>query len=230
MFDRRRPSREPVWGDRDRALLHACRIGAALRTGTGLESIARITTTFPPSLGPGEPLWAHGAYTAYEYRAVGDGSYSVPGSFVVGSGALGVGPVVGSLANRAVARSRARSQAAADLEPRWVPAHKGDIYVGDAGCCFQAPEILPWSWDAISEAVVVEPGLMRWSGNGAKGPVVWMVRTGWAELVFLLWALKRHPSHPQLADGSWLPEGWVQRARAQDSTVSAAVAQIGVAR
>ena len=41
-----------------------------------------------------------------------------------------------------------------------------------------------------------------------------MIRSDWAELLFVLWALVRHPRHPQLGNGGWQPPGWQDRCRA----------------
>ena len=43
---------------------------------------------------------------------------------------------------------------------------------------------------------------------------MWAIASDWAELVFVLWALARHPRHPQLINGEWLPPGWLEHAEA----------------
>ena len=216
----KRSSFEEPWNDRDRALLHTCTIGATIVRQHGLESIAEVIASFPTTLGPDEPLWACGAYIAYEHCALGDGTYYKSNTVVAGTGPLGLGLLAASLTGSAISNSRAKNQAAADATPRWVPAHSGDIYIGPRGCYFQNPKVLPWGWDDIEESSMIEPGVVRWVGRSTAGQVAWLVQSGWAELVFLLWALNRHPRHPQLADGSWLPDGWIQRARLHDTRVS----------
>lgn len=49
-----------------------------------------------------------------------------------------------------------------------------------------------------------EGGLYPWSWGFS-----WILRSDWAELVFVTWALAVHPRHPQLLTGGWLPPGWL---------------------
>jgi hypothetical protein len=46
--------------------------------------------------------------------------------------------------------------------------------------------------------------------NGSHGPISWILESHWAELAFVLWAIVRNPQHPQIIDGSWLPQHWAQ--------------------
>jgi hypothetical protein len=78
----------------------------------------------------------------------------------------------------------------------------------------QSAGLLPWSWGALVSAAMTARSSVHLQGLTAHGKgVSWLLRTPWAELVFVLWALARHPQHPQLLTGSWLPPGWVEHAR-----------------
>jgi hypothetical protein len=56
------------------------------------------------------------------------------------------------------------------------------------------------------------PAAVQISGEGANGPISWLLSSDWAELIFVSWALARHPRHPQLLSGGWLPPGWANHA------------------
>ncbi|WIX82014.1 hypothetical protein QRX50_15230 [Amycolatopsis carbonis] len=133
--------------------------------------------------------------------------------FVFGTGALGVGLVAGSLVGGAVAKSRARTAAAAAAVPRWVPVEQGTLYPSAHGFYLHTPRVLAWNWPAITGATMVGPGMVHITGESKSGPISWLVQSDWAELVFVTWAFAVHPRHPQLVTGQWLPPGWVDHAR-----------------
>jgi hypothetical protein len=88
---------------------------------------------------------------------------------------------------------------------------QGTLYVTGYGFYMHnATNLFAWAWSPISTASMVGPGAMQLQGN-AEGDrrVSWILRSDWAELVFIVWALTRHPRHPQLIDGTWLPPGWI---------------------
>jgi hypothetical protein len=182
--------------------------------GDGLDGIPEILSSFPPSLGPDERLWASGPYIACEFRPLGDGTWQTSNTFVAGTGTLGLSLAVGSLVAGAVSRSKARDRAAADAVARWVPAHQGQLFVSGYGFYFHTPQVFSWRWSDIDEATVTAAGETRISGHSTRGPTMWAIASDWAELVFVLWALARHPRHPQLVNGEWLPPGWLEHARA----------------
>jgi hypothetical protein len=68
--------------------------------------------------------------------------------------------------------------------------------------------LYPWSWGAVMAAELVAPATVQVHGEAQTGPVSWLLRSVWAELLFVLWALAVHPHHPQLASGAWMPPAW----------------------
>lgn len=71
------------------------------------------------------------------------------------------------------------------------------------------PSVLQWQWSDLTSATMVGPGSMHLTGRSVNGEVSWLLESDWSELAFILWALERHPAHPQLLGGGWLPPGWV---------------------
>lgn len=69
----------------------------------------------------------------------------------------------------------------------------------------------PWR-ASVTSATMARPGAVQISGNSEHGPVSWALCSDWAELLFITRALTRHPRHPQLIDGQWLPPGWLDHA------------------
>ena len=74
--------------------------------------------------------------------------------------------------------------------------------------------LFPWPYDAIRSAMLVGPGSVHVQGSGDQGPTSWVLDLVWAELLLLMWARRRHPSHPQALGGAWIPPGWADRALA----------------
>jgi len=161
---RRKQNAVGSWTARDDVLLHTCRIAATVASGNGLERIPEILTSFPPSLGPDERLWASAPYIACEFRALGDGSWQTSSMLVAGTGTLGVSLAVGSLVAGAISRSKARDRAAADAVPRWVPAHQGQLFVGRYGFYFHTPQISPGAG-----AISTRPRSPRQGRRGSVG-------------------------------------------------------------
>jgi hypothetical protein len=208
---------DPLWSSADEALLHTCRLAAAVERREDLRAVPSIVGSFPPRLGPDEQLWVCGAYAAYEHVAVGDGTYRQNSFIVGGTGPLGLALLATTFGVDVLRRKQADERARADMQPRWVESQRGDLWVGRYGFYLQSSnsQLLPWSWHAISQAEVDSPHNVHLVGATAHGPVAWMLHSVYAELVFVLWALTCHPGHPQLQNGAWLPPGWLERARAR---------------
>jgi len=130
-----------------------------------------------------------------------------------------MGLLAGSVIGNARAKAHARAQAAADATPRWVPIEQGTLYVSRYGWHMHTPSVLSWSWPSTTSASMMGPAAVHVTGDSTSGPVSWMLESDWAELVFVLWALVRHPRHPQLLSGGWLPPGWVEHAMGHNKPV-----------
>ncbi|WP_156096663.1 hypothetical protein [Amycolatopsis jejuensis] len=204
---------EAPWTYRDEVLSYTCQLAALLENGGDPAEVEEVLAPFPGRNVAGERFWASGPVVVSDFRALGDGSWSVSTPFVFGTGALGVGLVAGSLAGSAVARSRARRNAAAAATPRWVPIENGALYLSEHGFHLYTPQVHPWSWGGITGAAMVAPAVVHVAGNSKGGPVSWLLQSDWAELLFVSWAHAVHPRHPQLVTGQWLPPGWVEHAR-----------------
>ncbi len=201
-----------VWLPADAALWETCEIAVEVLAGRPLQP--RVETVY--AMLEHEVALATGSIHIDRYFAVGDGSWSSPGVFAVGTGGLGLAVGAATLAGSAIAAARARDRAARDAEVTWRPILDGSITVTDLGFFLQSPDgLYEWGWGSIQAMEVLEYNLVGLQGESTDGPVVWRIRSHWAELAFVLWALARHRRHPQLRDGSWLPEGWLAWAREQ---------------
>lgn len=202
----------PPWTYRDDVLSYTCHLAALMAGDADLGQVEEVLAPFPGRNVAGERFWATGAVVVSDFRAIGDGSWSVSTPMVFGTGALGVGLVAGSLVGGAIAKSRARRAAAAATVPRWVPIAHGALYLSAYGFHLHTPQVNAWHWAGVTGAEMVAPGVVHVTGNGKSGPVAWLIQSEWAELLFVTWANAVHPRHPQLVTGQWLPPGWVEHA------------------
>lgn len=210
------------WSHHDTAVWHACDIANALIAGR-IHDRPVVATPFRPHLGPRHPhpdnqerVLAQGGFELLTHRPVGDGSYVHDGGFFLAAGRGGLGLSAGVLAGRAIGNARRRARAAADTVPRWVPDDAGTVWVSTHGFYLQTPRgLYGWPWAPIVSAQLVGPGALHvQGGESVGGPVSWVLRSDWAELVFVVWAMNVHPGHPQLVDGGWLPPQWWARCQA----------------
>lgn len=223
-----------AWSQHDTAVWHACDIASALLMARIHERTV-IATPFRPHLGSQEsPLageervLALGGFELLTHRAVGDGSYVHDGGFFLAAGRGGLGLSAGVLAGRAIGNSRRRARAAADTVPRWVPDDGGTLWASTHGFYLQTPRgLFGWPWAPIVSAQLVGPGALHVQGHSVGGPVSWVLRSDWAELVFVLWAMHVHPGHPQLVNGGWLPPQWGARCEAAGHTPPRSFPSVG---
>ena len=59
-------------------------------------------------------------------------------------------------------------------------------------------QVLPWHWEAIEAAQLLEDDLILCQGRSTDGATAFMLRTEAAQLMFCLWAAHRNPTHPQV--------------------------------
>lgn len=207
-------ARTATWSQHDTAVWTTCEIASALLANDP-DRLPSLAAAFPPHLAGSELLLASGGFALMTHRAIGDGTYVRADGSTVATGRAGVVLTVGAAAARAAGNRRRRAQAQADAVPRWVLDDQGSLWVSTAGFYLETVQgLFPWGWDAIRSCRLVAPGSVHLQGEGDNGPVSWILRSDWAELVFVLWAMARHPNHPDLSGGRWLPPGWVERCRA----------------
>jgi hypothetical protein len=213
------PPAEPAWTDRDGALWHTCEIAADLAQGRTPPNRLEVATPFPPQLAADEVTWASGRFQLLEHRALGDGSYAHSSDFLLATGPGGMTLMTAMAVGTAVGNNARRRAAQAAAAPRWTLIDAGVLYVSGYGFYLHVTNgLLPWRWSDITMASMVGPAAVQLAGNSQRGTISWILRSDWAELVFVTWAFDRHPRHPQLVTGEWLPPGWLQRAAARYPT------------
>ncbi|MCF6743429.1 hypothetical protein E9529_03915 [Blastococcus sp. KM273128] len=208
----KRRSTTPEWTDRDSALWHTCEIAVDLAHGTVPAPRLQVVSIFPPMLASDEQYWAAGPYVLHEERARGDGSYVRDSGFFFATGRGGLTATAAVAALRARGNSNRRKQAQMDAIPRWTPIDAGTLYLSRYGFHLHSSGgVWPWDWPSVTAAQMVGPAAVHIFGASTRGPVSWIVQSDWAELLFVAWAIARHPRHPQLLTGGWLPPGWLAR-------------------
>lgn len=204
------PSR--AWLAADTALWQTCKIVTDIAERR-LPDI-RTPTLFP--LRPNEIAFASGPFAIESFHAAGDGSYSSSSTVVAGTGMFGLALGAATMAGSALGNASRRSRAAADAELMWRPLIQGTVVVSNEGFyLLDATQKLDWDWASVDIMQVAGFTSLVIQGRSTTGPITWRLRSDWAELIFVLWAMNRHPQHPQFVDHSWIPQGWPEWAAAQ---------------
>jgi hypothetical protein len=205
-----------AWGPYDTALWHTCAVLNALQRDT-VAALPVVGVPFAMQLGgQQERIFGSGEMTLLAWDSPGDGSYYQSGGFFLATGRGGLALTAGAAGVRAIRNAARKREAAALAEPRWMPIDSGLVHVGSHGFYLQSANgLFAWDWNSIDSAQVVEMSKLWIQGQSSSGPISWTLQSHWAELAFVLWATVRNPRHPQLIDGSWLPQHWLHWAAGQ---------------
>lgn len=213
MGNRGRGAAGSVWGPRDTALGMTAVAFAEWAQHRSIS--ARVNAPFPLRP-PATKAHFVGPVSLYELRADGDGTYEYNSGIAIGSGVGGAMLFFGSIAASAASKNRAKNRAVADSRLAFRHNFDADVFVTDAGFMLASMNgIVGWHHDAIDSMLMVGPGQVTMQGQSDEGPIVWQLNTPWAELLFAMWAVVRHPENRLLQDGGWFPRGWIQWARGQ---------------
>lgn len=204
------------------ALQLTAAIADGLARGDQPPPDVKVAAPFPPAFDDDERFWAAGPFTLQEFSALGDGRYEHSSVIAGGSGGLGLLTLAGTLGWSAANKRRARRRAAWDATPRWHDIDAGTVAITICGMYLHTENgFFPWGWEAVTAADLVEPGVLEFSGQSENGTVSWRLRSDWAELAFVTWAMARHPRHPRLAASDWLPHGWAASVNGSEPTCTA---------
>lgn len=203
----------PAWGDLESARLLTCVVTSELLEG---RAVGAVTATPFALHRPARCAYVSGPIRVLELRAAGDGSYLHSSGFVVGTGPMGLALLAGSLIGNATGNALRRQRAHHDAQLAFRHQLDAIVYVTDVGFVLHNYEgVFSWHHDAIDAMQVVGPGVALMQGQAIDRRVTWQLLSPWAELMFVTWALERHPDHAQLLDGSWFREGWLAYARSR---------------
>ena len=199
------------WSSHDAGVWHTCDIAASIIHGR-LNQRPEILAPFPMRFDSTEKLLAYGGFDLLVIGTLGDGTYQHNSGFLFATGAAGLALTGAHAVTKAMGNSRRRREAEAAAAPRWLKVDGGTLWVSSHGFYMQTSAgLFPWNWQAIDSMAMVAPADVHVQGQSQTDAISWRFRSDWAELLFVVWALVRHPRHPQLLDGSWLPDGWVNR-------------------
>jgi hypothetical protein len=150
--------------------------------------------------------------------AIGDGSYRTNTTFIGGFSPVGIMLGAATLGGSALANASRRSRAAADASVAWRACDRGALHVSNYGFYLDTGhQLYPFSYLAVQRVDLVGPGDAQWSVCMSDHSVqTFRFQSVGAELVFVLWALARCPTHPQLLNFTWLPEAFMARVRHAD--------------
>ncbi|MBV9487206.1 MAG: hypothetical protein JO246_14245 [Frankiaceae bacterium] len=202
------------WTDHDGAIWHTFDIAAAVLGGSVRER-PELSSPFPPQAGAAEKMLVSGTFQLLAYGAPGDGTYRHQGGFILAGGVAGLALTAASVVGRQAGNARRRNAAVAAATPRWMPVDSGNLWVSTHGFYMHTAQgLFAWTWPQINTAQMVGPGDVHIQGDSTTGPISWIIRGNWSELLFVLWALAHHSQHPQLISGGWLPPGWLDHCAA----------------
>lgn len=205
-------SQQRAWLPADSALWQTCQIASDLTARRVPEF--RVPTMFP--LREHEVAFATGPVRVDSFYAAGDGSYTTSTTLMAGTGLFGLALGAATLAGSAMGNASRRARAAAAATPSWHTIVAGSVVVASQGFyLLDSSGKFDWQWDHIDLMQVVGFTTIVMQGRSVTGPVTWRIQSDWAELIFVLWAMARHPLHPQLVDQSWLPANWADWATAK---------------
>lgn len=204
---------EPAWTYRDEALIFTLRAVAAVSSGRP-DQLAVVPTNFAIEHAD-ERVIVTGPYAQDWYGAIGDGSYQRSSFIAFGSGRLGASVLAASVLGSAMSNRRAERNARAAAADAWRHVDDGHVHVSTHGFYLDgAAGHRRFNWWAIHESDIA-PGAVAFGGVAGDGSTQrWLIRSEYAELLFALWCLARHPMHPAFQDGSWYPHQ-VMRERAR---------------
>lgn len=213
MRKKQKPEDNSLWTARDDALWTTAEIAVLLRRGE-LDRRHALGVPFAMRLGGHEErILAHGPFELFAWDAPGTGEYTYNTSSLVSTGRGGLAMMAGFAAARAIGNASRRRHAEASAQLRWMRLDPGTVAVGNFGFYLHTATAIPaWNWSGIHQASLTAPGMLSIDGMSDAGPVRWLLKTHWAELIFLLWASVCSPHHPQLTGRTWLPEEWLTKA------------------
>ncbi|PFG34061.1 hypothetical protein [Sanguibacter antarcticus] len=215
----KKPVQSQVWSHHDAAILNTRDIVDRSLNGT-LDMRPLSPVTFRTAFGSDEKMLAVGGFQRCSFRPVGDGSYSQSSGMFLATGRGALAATALFAGAQAIGNSSRRAAARADATARWAVDDAGSLFVSTHGFYMQSRTgFFPWPWEPVSSMELVGPRTVHLQGQGIDGTVSWLLRSDWAELLLVQWALHEHPSHPQL--GRWIPPGWEERYAEQVLTGSA---------
>jgi hypothetical protein len=206
------------WTPHESALWWTC---IYLRDLTRLDRRPQpVPVHFAMQQDPTEYVYQWGAYERSWFGAAGDGSYRNSWLVAGGFSPLGLGVGALTLGASAALNSGRKARAKQAATATWRPIDTGAIYISTHGYYLaNSSGLLSFGYNGHISAGIVRPRQLQFEVTMSDGQqqrfVLW---SDWAELIFVNWALRHCPDHPQMRNMAWLPEDFLARIR--DSGVS----------
>lgn len=220
------PQADPAsWTHRDSVLFASCQIIADLRAGR-IASRPQLAHTFTLSLGgDNERLLASGNYLLDWWGRTGNGSYSTSSFIAGGTGALGIGLLAATAISSSSRNSAARSNAAAAATVMWPARRRQHRSHHELRLLphRRTPRIPLIRMGLDHEGDLDYQGMFRFQANMRTGTTEqFMIRSDWAELIFVCWTLARNQGHPRLQANTWLGPAFIDKCRRHQYSVPTA--------
>ncbi len=201
------------WSAHESALWWTCNVVRDLTRSGRLP--APIPVAFAKQLGQDEFVYQWGSYDRSWFGAAGSADYRESWLVAGGLSPMGMRMGVLTLGASAILNARRRARAEQAATPQWRPEGSGTIYISTHGYYLaSANGFHPFASHQVMTASLVQPGVIAYDLAMADGsPQRFAMRTIWAELIFVTWALRHCASHPQLQNLGWLPDEFMERIR-----------------
>ena len=228
----KKPSKEDMMGkpetlmmtNTDMARWIACDTYRRLHARESLEPVAGVQQTLRPRFSDTEQMLATGPHELFECSPTGDGSYRPHNSgwwIVTGIlffPALIVWIIVAMVNDHRNSVDQKEAWQAA--QPHWHLVETGQVTVSTHGLYLETSTgVSPWDWEAFDSVTMQGESAVLLRGQSTTGSVSWILRSDWAELVFVLWAAAVHPTHPQYQANSFVTTEWVNKIHALGYTL-----------
>jgi hypothetical protein len=126
---------------------------------------------------------------------------------------MGLGMLtLGASAALNASRSAAARQHATTI---WRGLDAGTIYISTDGFYLANQQgLFSFGYGGLVSAGIAGPGLLHLDALMTDGSQQrFAISSSWAELIFVSWALKFCPRHPQMQNLGWLPRGFIEHVR-----------------
>ena len=174
-----------------------------------------VPVTFAMQQAEDEFVYQWGNYHRSWFGAQGRAGYRRSFLFAGGFSPLGMGLGALTLGASAVLNASRKARARQAATPMWRLSDSGTIYISTHGYYIANQYgLLPFAYDGHVSATLVQPGVFQYDMFMADGSQQrFATSTNWAELIFVTWAMKHCPNHPQLQNLGWLPHEFIERVR-----------------
>ncbi|MDO5728604.1 MAG: hypothetical protein Q4P71_03140 [Actinomycetaceae bacterium] len=185
------------FADRPSALDAMARAHREITTRGYTGQLSKVRPLRPTFDAVNERMIATGHFQVHQYMPKNEAYRPVSGLFLA-TGKIGLMLTAAVMGTQYVVNRRRKARAIEEARVKWRLIGEGVITISTHGFYLEDEKgIYHWSWKGIAQAELTAPGHFMMVTNEQPVPTRWIIATEWAELLLLLWAHHRHPTHPQ---------------------------------